>query len=76
MIRLVEEIVGDMGREATISEFEESDDFLYKVYEVILAEGGNIKHKTFFPLNEFGLDMARDWANRWVKGIKYNDNNA
>lgn len=69
MNSLVEELVGDNGKEATIHEFEES-------YEVLLAQGGEIEHRTFFPLDEFGLELARDWANRWVKGVNYNDNNA
>lgn len=69
MNSLVEELVGDNGKEATIHEFEES-------YEVLLAQGGKIEHRTFFPLDEFGLELARDWANRWVKGVNYNDNNA
>ena len=69
MTNLVEDIVGQNGKEATIYEFEES-------YEVLSAEGGEIKHRTFFPLNEFGLELARDWCNRWAKGINYNDNNS
>jgi hypothetical protein len=68
MTSLVEEIIGDDGREATIHEFEES-------YEVILAKDGKIQHQTFFPLDEFGLELSRDWANRWVKGVNYHDNN-
>ena len=24
----------------------------------------------------FGLELARDWARRWTKGVNYNDNNA
>tara|TARA_B100000927_G_C16476222_1_gene473548 strand:+ start:39350 stop:39562 length:213 start_codon:yes stop_codon:yes gene_type:complete len=69
MTSLVEEMIGDGGKEATISEFEES-------YEVLLAQDGKIEHKTFFPLDEFGLELARDWARRWTKGVNYNDNNA
>lgn len=69
MTKLVEELHGDNGREATIYEFEES-------YEVILAKDGKIEHKTFFRIDEFGLELSRDWCKRWVKGIDYNDNNS
>ena len=69
MTNLVEEMIGDGGKEATIYEFKES-------YEVLLAQDGKIEHKTFFPLDEFGLELARDWARRWTKGVNYNDNNA
>lgn len=65
---LIEEMIGDDGREATICEFEES-------YEVILAEEDKIKHQTFFPKDEFGLQLARDWSKRWTLGVDYNDNN-
>ena len=45
-----------MAREATIHEFKER-------YEVICWQRMvRYNIKTFFPLDEFGLELSRDWA--------------
>jgi len=68
MTSLLEEMFGDEDKTASISEFEES-------YEVILSQNDTIKHRNFFPKDEFGLELARDWSRRWTLGVNYNDNN-